>query len=241
MRGIRLLSMAALGAALCGSLLAGPITGTFSMSGDVTVTATTIDWTSDAMGNAANMFTLTLGSPPSYSTEDGQNGIANLNIAVEPVNSAFTPVTFITFDVTPSLPPLELNFIEPGQSNSSECGATPAVNQTCTPPNAGGSPFTFTNNEPGSNIQSTAQWVFTGVTSDGATWQVDFTSQFGVPFQTVLQNLQTNGFVENSYSATVTVQGAAPEPSSLVMFGIGLGLVVLWRSGAAARKRNRIG
>jgi PEP-CTERM motif len=214
---------------LCYSAQASPIFGTFNMTGTVTVTLTTISWTSDqGPGFAPDMFTLSAAAG-SFVGENGQNGIANLNNGTEPVDTGFPPQLFITFDVLPGLPNLLINFVYSGDGGSADCGLPPAVGQTCTPLVPGGSPFTFKNDNPPSNIQSSAQWVFSGITSDGlSNWVGDFTSQFGTSFQNVLAAFAPGGpqFVTNSFSATITVT-PIPEPESASMMGIGLGLVGL--------------
>jgi hypothetical protein len=218
------------------------------MTGDITVNATTMNWNS-ASTSAANMFTLSLGSGSAgnpYLDEDGENGVATLNIASQPVSNTttFAPIPFITFDVTAGTPTLEINQIFAGTATAANCGGTPTVPESCTPPNGGnGSPFTFFNTEPASTIQSTAQWVFAGITTDGAFWRGNFSANFNVPYQTVLAELSVSPFsVTNGYSGTIVVQAQSftPEPGPLGMAGFGLGLVMLWRVGVR-RRRNRLG
>ncbi|HWC95104.1 MAG TPA: hypothetical protein VG456_00105 [Candidatus Sulfopaludibacter sp.] len=198
--------------------------GTFNMSGIITVTSTDITWQTDAAGHAADMFTLS-GGTDLYSTEDGQNGIANLNDATEPVGSTFGPFPFITFEVDPSVPNLLINFIKPGIYTSADCFTTPAATgQTCTLP---GSPFSFVNDSPTS---STASWTFSGVTADGNNWSAIFTSQFATEsYQDVLAGL-ASGSVTSTYSAAeVTVSGpsSVPEPGPLSTVTLGAGLLAL--------------
>lgn len=224
------IALVVLGIMLAATAQAGAISGTFDMSGIVTVTSTSMTWQTDAPGNAPNFFTLTNGAG-SFTLADGQNGIANLNIAAEPVGSTFPPIQFITFDVGPALPALDINFIWPGFGGTAACSAPPAVGQTCTPPNPGGSPFTFTNNPPPATPQSSAQWDFSGITSDGlSSWNAIFTAQFNKPFQTVLAAFGPggSGSVTNTYSATVTVS-LIPEPGTIALFAGGLALVAIGR------------
>jgi hypothetical protein len=225
-RGLGLLSGIVL--ALTIPLSASTI-GTFSMSGTVTVTDTTISWNSDLGPSfAPEMFTLTAGAGI-YAGEDGQNSVANLDETVEPVGPIFGPVPFITFNVASGVPGLELNHIFPGIDGTAGCAdSPPAPGQLCTPSVPGfTSPFNFQNT---SNGGSSASWVFSGVTTDGLAWSGQFTSQFTVPFQTVLAAFAPggSGSVTNSYSAAeITVSGAVPEPSSVSMLGIGAGLLLL--------------
>ena len=223
---------------LCGSLLlggalqcalAGPIgvsSATFNMSGIITVTTTSITWNSDQPGNASQFFTLSAATTP-FTTELGQNTVDNLNISTEPVGSLFPPQPFIAFDVNPSLPALNLTFIYSGTGGTAGCTAGVAVNDTCTISNGGlGSPFTFTD-DPGGT--SDAKFVFSGVSSDGLDiFTAVFTSQFTVPYQTVLADLASTGSVSDSYSATVFIE-AVPEPGSFLLAGLGLAALVSYR------------
>jgi len=228
----KILFLSLLASGLSSTLSAAAIFGTFDMSGSLTVTPTTITWTSDLLpGLTPNRFTLTAGTG-SFAVENGQDTINNLNIAAQPVGSTFPPTQFISFTVVPGLPTLDINMIYPGTSNATNCTAPPAVGQTCTPSNVGGSPFTFTNTPPPTNIQSAAQFVFSGVTSDGlSSWFGVFTSQFNVPYQTVLAAFSPGGagFVTNSYSATITVtpNPAVPEPGPMVLLASGVGLLLI--------------
>jgi hypothetical protein len=89
-----------------------------------------------------------------------------------------------------------------------------------------------------STNQSTATWVFDGVEvgQPNTIWTATFTSQFSVPYQTVLANIASPTFsVTNSYTAAVS---ASPEPSALIMVGIGLGLFTLWRAGANRKRKT---
>src|ERR1017187_4885392 len=166
-RNTFLCAVLALGA-MAGSALASPLSGTFNMTGTVTVTPTLIEWNSDISPFTAQMFSLSAGTG-SFSGENGQNAVENLTLLTEPIGVFFAPDPFISFDVVPGLPGLSINFIFAGAGGSAGCALpTPAVGQTCTPANPGGSPFTFINNNPPTAIQSQAQWVFDGVSSDGA-------------------------------------------------------------------------
>jgi hypothetical protein len=106
----------------------------------------------------------------------------------------------------------------------------PAVGQQCT---LVGSLFNFVNNPP-SPGQATATWVFGGITNTpGVTWVGNFNSQFpGIPYQTVLSDLATNGYVSNTFSATITLM--VPEPGTMVFMLMGSALI-----GIAALLRRR--
>ncbi|HJT86431.1 MAG TPA: PEP-CTERM sorting domain-containing protein [Bryobacteraceae bacterium] len=231
----------ALALAFACHLSASPISGTFDIVGNVTATANSISWTGP---NAP--------FPPETAVVSSANGsfaaaagtdvtIKDLNNTQEPVGS-FSPQPFITFSVA-GLPSLLINTVYPGLYSSAGCFATPpAVGQTCTPgpPITTASPFSFQNTQPPppDGPQSTASWVFSGVTADNsATWRGVFTSQFPVPFQSVLAAFGPggSGSVTNSYSATFTVSGTStvPEPESLFLMLGGLVLV----SGSYLKKK----
>jgi hypothetical protein len=222
----RVLFLGAILSGLVTGLSASALSGTFDMSGTITVTGTNISWTSDLSPFLPEMFSLTVGTG-SFAGAEGQNGISDLNIASEPIGTTFVDNTpFITFDVVP-LPSLMLNFINAGIDSSAECFAPAAAGQTCTPPNPGGSPFNLQNL---SATQSTAAFIFSGVTADGLSdWSGTFTAQFNdEPFQQVLATLGTSGTVSASYSAEVTVTPlVTPEPTSAFMLAFGLGLLAV--------------
>jgi hypothetical protein len=217
------------------NLSASGISGTFSIDGNITVTDNMISW-----ANTNSPFT------PEQSNigDDGTGSFAGLDgtivtiedlvAATEPVGSTFGPDEFISFDAAPSMPTLLIDFIYAGVFNSSECAATPAVGQVCTPPGPGGgaSPFSFINVEGNQGvppIESDATFTFGGVTGDGGIWEGQFSADFDVPFQTVLASLASSGSVSDTYSAelTVSVTAATPEPGPGVMLGSGLGLILL--------------
>ncbi len=173
--------------------------------------------------------------------------IRDLNSTTEPVGTSFPDTVFITFDANPLLPALDLNMIYAGIYGTGQCLASPAVGQQCTPNppiTPVTSPFNFVNNPP-PNGQATATFAFSGdVAGTTSTWIGNFTSQFSVPFQTVLQQFNQLGFISNTYSATFSVNTPSPTPetSSLSLLGLGLGFVLLARSsGIIARMRRNHG
>ena len=210
---------------LCGNALA-TIVGTFNIFGNVTITPTTITWTS--ITNTANQTTISSGGLTGIYSGLGNTTatIHGLNAAVEPVGVTFPLQPFISFDANPALSSLLINFIFAGIYPSAQCGASPAaVGQTCTLP---GSPFNFVNNPPPAPAgpQATMTWAASGVTADGLdTWFGNFTSQFSTPFQTVLAGLANTGSITNTYSATITVETAStsvPEPSTVTLMVLAL-------------------
>jgi hypothetical protein len=156
---------------------------------------------------------------------------------------------FIVFPSASGLNPLNINMIYAGVDGTAGCALAPSAGpppELCTPPLAGGgvSPFNFENNPPAANITSTASFAFSGaVASSTATWFANFTSQFTVPYQTVLAQLGPGGTgtVTDAYSATFSVAAPAsvPETSTISMLGLGLGLVLFARSiGLVSRLRG---
>ena len=236
MRRIRLLFLGLTLPGLFTTLSASAISGTFNISGTFkmsgTGAATIITWKSDLTPTFTPDMFSTTAATGSFAGEDGQNTIDNLDISSEPIGTEFADTPFIAFDVLPGLPGLDINFIYPGVGGSAACKAAPAVGQTCTPANPGGSPFTFTNFPPPRSIQTTAEFVFTGVTSDGLSeWEGVFTSGFNKPFQTVLAAFAPggSGSVTNTFAGTITVTpiSNAPEVSPALMLVSGLGLLLL--------------
>jgi len=229
-----------LGGLICASLPAAPIlNGTFNIAGNITVSnagfngcpagSLCITWTdppatlpnrADIAGSGLSGVFATI---PGFSGNDQAN-ISNLTSPPEIVDAGgFPPQTFMSFNAPGVTTTLLINFIAGGIYSSAQCALAPAVGQQCTVP---GSLFNFVNNPPPAPAgpQATATWVLTGVTNDGqSTWVGNFTSQFGVPFQTVLNQLTTTGSVTNSYSATFTVTSSVvPEAGTLSLLGLGL-------------------
>jgi hypothetical protein len=232
-----LLATAILGGLLSARLPAAPITGTFNISGTITVTPTTITWNLGSSPFTPDKATIDSGSTGSFTAVEGTLiTIRDLNSATEPVGTTFAPQPFISFDAAAGFPTLNLNFIYPGIYSPAACGAAPAVSQTCTLP---GSPFNFVNNPPSppDGPQATATFVFTGLTNDGLErWQGNFTSQFTVPYQTVLNQLNTVGSVTNTFSATFTLTPNTGVPEAGTMSMLGLGLVAV---SAKLRRRRQ--
>jgi hypothetical protein len=117
---------------------------------------------------------------------------------------------------------LMLNTFPLGINGTSGCppGPPPAAGQVCTPP---GSVFNLQNLTATSSIVS---FSMSGVSADKtANWTGTFSSQFAaVPYQTVLANLASNGFVFNTYSAQITLS-PVPEPGSLSFLLLGSGMI----------------
>jgi hypothetical protein len=154
----------------------------------------------------------------------GNNGANIFNLTNPPnIVGGFLPQLFMNF-VPASLVTSQLfiTTISPGINGNPAC----SNGAPCTPP---GSLFNFVNNI---NNQATATWAFAGVTqgqTPNAFWTGNFTSQFSIPYQSVLALLGSQGFVSNTYSATITLT-TVPEPGTFLIMGGGLiGLAGLLR------------
>lgn len=248
MKWKRLLPAAAFAGAMSLSLSASTL-GSFNLGGDIFVNGTaSITWTDN--NNVANMAVISQASGI-YAGLNGQEvTIETLNSSTEPATSTspgFADQLFIVFPTAANLNPLDINTIFAGVDVPGQCTAPPSSGppaQVCTPTFTNGvlSPFNFENNPPPNNITSTASFAFSGdvANAKNESFYANFTSQFTVPFQTVLAELgpNQNGTVSDSYSATFTVINA-PETSTLSLLGLGLGLVLLSRSGLMARRRRQ--
>ena len=197
--------------------------GTFNIDGTLTLsnTAAQIRFTGDTSPFPANKAQIgATGATGSFSALGGTT-VTIQNVSNPPSvtgGAGFAPQSFLSFDAMSSLGTLQLNFIFAGLDSSASCGAAPTVGQVCTPT---GTPYNF-QNTPGGG--STLGFVFQGITNPaGSTWTGNFTSQFNVPYQTLLQTLATGGTVSSTYSASFNV---VPEPASLALVLGGLGILV---------------
>jgi hypothetical protein len=103
--------------------------------------------------------------------------------------------------------------IGPGAFGSADCGAAPAAGQVCTP--ATGLPYNFVNVAAGTRISSTVSLRFAG-TAQNVTAPSDFsgilTTQFPVPYQTVLATMAGGGTMTAAWSAEFNVVPQAVVP-----------------------------
>jgi len=177
---------------------------------------------------AANGVFFTLDTPPGTFSGDNKANIFDMFNPPAVVGAPYPPQLFMSFNTAGVTTTLNGNFIPPGVFSPAQCSTNPAAyvpGQVCTPP---GSLFSFVN---GFNGTSTVGWTFNGVTNnDGppgpngqSSWVATFSAQFPVSYQQVLLDLQNNGFVNNTYSATIkfTATGV-PEAGTMSMLGLGL-------------------
>jgi PEP-CTERM motif len=243
----RIIRVALLTGALSASLAAGPIFGTFTIDGSVTVTSSTITWTSNT--NVLDEATISsLGLSGSFIGTG--NDTVTINMLTDapgdqPVNTPFPDYDFIDFPAMTGFPSLLANFFALGSGGTADCSANVALaaaGQTCTltattnPAEPGGSPFTFLNTETGLNTccDSSGTWDISGVTADGSIWSAVFTANFTTPFQAQLDQFSTIGNVSDAFAGALVVT-IVPEPGTLTMLGSGLILLSL---GFRRRKRT---
>ena len=229
------------------------VIGSFNLSGDIFVNGiSSLTWT-NPMG-VSSMATISEATGI-YSGLNGQNvTIETLNSSTDPTSApgasgpGFPDTLFIVFPTSSGLASLNINTIYGGVDGSAQCSATPSAGppaQVCTPAlPTGFSPFNLENNPPSTSITSTGSFAFSGdvAAMPQATWVANFTTQFTVPYQTVLAELGPSGTgtVSDAYSATFTVSSPVPETSTLSMLGLGFGLILISRVARGLTSKVRI-
>ena len=212
--------------------MATPIVGTLQLGGTFTVSATSLNFCDTAgpcpaaPGNWNVPGNGTLDLAPPYANDPNGGAITNLNSANAPVGTtlAGNGLLFLTFNPSATLAVPDIQFylktLFNGVFPATACGDAPAAGQVCTVP---GSAVSFVN---GFGGVSSASITASGLARRISTNEFDnlsmvFTSQFTVPYQTILANLQANGSVTNTWSGTFTAT-AVPEPLTLSLLGLGL-------------------
>lgn len=210
------------------------LSGTFDLSGRITVTQDAgtgmghILWDSDIAPFTHDMFTLS-GSSLNFNgvnvNENGQNVIHDLNNPPQIVGASFPNFDFIDFQVVPGLPSLLINFINNGAFAAHGCDnptGPAASGQVCTLP---GSPFGFVNSLSGGVLKSTAQFNFSGVTSDFlSAWTAVYSVNFDGPYQNVIAPFLNPTGAANSgqqtYAGSVVITiTSLPEPNTMALLG----------------------
>lgn len=198
--------------------MATSVTGQADISGDATVTATSISFTSI---NGANTFV-----PGDSSTTSGDfvgltgGTIKNATMGTLPISD------FVTFNTTAGVIHFDLTGFVAGTGSPSDCGST--VGSVCTPP---GSPFTLVQSSVNSvaillGIKGTA---FIAPPASGTSMATGiFTTQVtsftnGTIPQILAEVASPAGFT-HSYSASfaATPNSTVPEPATLLLMGVGL-------------------
>jgi PEP-CTERM motif-containing protein len=237
--------------AVCAVLFAGgvsasAITGSFSGDGFATVSFTNLNFCPNGQTpNGANQGTactattgnVTIaGGSGTFVTASGDlNTILSLNSTSEPIGSTVSVPGFVVFNPAPSTVTLTLTQVLPGSDTSTDCALAPANGQTCTPP---GSAFNLQN--VGANSSSAVfeaiGYATDGTPADNTLFSAIFSSQFNVPYQTVLTALSANDDTGN-YSSSFSVSvSTVPEPMSFWLLGAGLiGISLIRRKIRAAR------
>jgi len=175
-----------------------------------------------------------LDTPPgTFSGNDKANIFDLFNPPAVVGGGGFPNQLFMSFVDPVVTTTLLVNFIPNGVFLPTACSANPAAyaaGQICTTP---GSLFSFIN---GAGHTSSATWTLQGVTNDGqSNWTGVFSAQFATSYQQVLLDLQNNGFVGHTYSATIALTSAGvPEAGTMSLLGLGLVLF-----GTLARRKTR--
>ena|SRR5687767_8099538 len=239
------------GLLLCAvSALAAPIDGSFSGTGWATVSFTSLNFCPngqepngpnqpDACTSATGNVELGGGAGSFAGVTGDLNTIDSLNSSIAPIGVTVNIPNWMEFIPAVGSPPISLTLTQvlPGSFSSAQCFSAPAAGQTCTPV---GSAFNLVNQ---TSTTSSATFAVignavNGVAGDTSPFTAIFTSQFNVPFQTLLTSLFANnntGTYSSSYSLSVDAE-AIPEPMTLSLVGGSLIGLVMWQRRRAARK-----
>ena len=239
------------GLLLCAvSALAAPIDGSFSGTGWATVSFTSLNFCPngqepngpnqpDACTSATGNVELGGGDGSFAGVTGDLNTIDSLNSTIAPIGATVSIPLWLEFIPAVGVPPISLTLtsVLAGSFSSADCFSAPAPGQTCTPV---GSAFNLVN-----QTATTSSATFTiignavnGVPGDTSPFEAVFSSQFNVPYQTLLLSLFANnntGTYSSSYSLSVDTN-PIPEPMTLSLVGGSLIGLVMWQRRRAARK-----
>ncbi len=236
------------------SIYATPVTGTLNLTGSVSVTQTSISFLPAGIPGYG-VFNVVIPGTGTFGPLVGSTGdIHNLDQVNEPGGTNLTLLyppdgldNFIFFNSPLGAGiDLTLTIVQKGIYTSAACGAVAAVGQNCTP-NIGNPPFSIYNlsniDNGAGGISSTASFIVNGIAispqGDKSNYQGTFSTQFtNQSYQDVLQELATQGTVQASFSANITVGPVIPEPGTLTLLTAGglfflVGLVLRHRKNAA--------
>jgi len=241
---LRILVLGALLSGFATASFASIITnGTFSIAGTIFVTANTGVTTPAGVCPAgiSCIFFQDTGAPAQNGKIDvsplglpsgdiptaiAGNDAGNIQSLFNPPDTppGFPAVNFISFNNAGITTVLRVNSFPLGINSPAQCATLPpAAGQVCSVP---GSPFNLQNLTASS---STATFTMGGITNDSSsTWTGIFASQFNtIPYQTVLQQLGTNGFVSNTFSGQITLVAPTntPEPGTMPFLLLGAGMI----------------
>ena len=212
--------------------IASPIAGTLQLGGTFTIGPDFLNFCSSAgpcpsapgSWNVPGNGTGDLSAP--YASDPNGGSITNLSDAGEPVGTVLAGmgVTFLTFASSGALPTPDIDFwvkeVFGGVGGAVVCGAAPAPGQICTP---SGSAVTLVNGAGGNSsgtitMQGLARRISTGELSN---LKIVLTSQFNMPFQSVLNTLGADGSVTNTFSGSFAAT-PIPEPVTSALVGSSL-------------------
>jgi hypothetical protein len=229
---VAIAGVAAISALCVSSASAAPITGIVNISGSVDVGGTLIDFQPPAGPPNGAFAVSNSGNTGSFA---GLNNTAGSILDI-PTMSGPLP-GFITFAAAPNIR-LDLTSVDPGTFTSTDCGLPAAPGQTCTPgpPFPQPNPFNLSNS---TATLSTAAITFHGtavntITGETSSFVGVFSSQFTVPYQTLLAEVSRGASISTSYSASITATPTGvPEPATMILLGSGLiGVFVIGRKRA---------
>ena len=212
------------------------VTGTLSITGNASVSATAVVFQCDLLAPfscPANTGQFQVTGPAAQSGSFTSlaltyGNITSLNALTEPLNQTFSLPDFITFAANPNIV-LDLTFIHLGTggacppSGGSSC--TPTVPALVTPANpAGLSPFTFTNVGTGVTGELSVSGVTRNIgTGETAAYNGVITATFtNTTVSQLLSEFATGSSVPSSYSGefvAAAVPVPTPEPSSFLLLG----------------------